>query len=626
MLSSLIFKLLSIVFCLTFLLFNATVFNQPLNNWDTSNVTEMREMFKKAAAFNQPIGNWDVSSVTNMYQMFAEASSFNQDLNNWNVSSVNDMEYLFIHTPNYQHTLSCWDFQPGVKIDRMFWYSGGEFLYHYVKRSDFDPGNWMPNSQNKNSTCSDCGLTCTGDEVVTHNGTCYVCAHPSDRTFTSKSTLEDAIDACAANNWGTDDCIINMWDVSQVTDMSSLFSNKNTFNEDISSWDVSSVTTMKMMFFKCHNFNQPIGSWDVSNVTDMTLMFYQARAFNQPLNSWDTSSVTNMRDLFEHTDVFNQPLDNWDTTSVENMHRMFAYAYVFNQPLNNWDVSTVTDMKNMFVGSGFNQPLHTWNVSSVTKMDSMFYATTFNHTLSCWDFSNNPSITNIMHLAPAKDLTHYVKTGSFNPSTGDIPNQGDKDDPNSDCPPCAAGFVRFPDSMDCIIPCPAGEDPSTGSCQPCAAGKYRASNMGLCAANTDFTKEINGDQTGLVDCAAGKSSYDTSGGTSGVTCVPCLAGSYRTSNMPSCDVNNDFTKRINDNRDGLVDCAAGEVSTLTNAATCQPCPENTYRASNMPSCAACDTAGETSPPGSAACYTFSNLPDQALLDEWQRRHGTCGSS
>ena len=44
----------------------ATAFNQPLNNWDTSKVTNMRGMFYSARAFNQPLNNWDTSKVTNM--------------------------------------------------------------------------------------------------------------------------------------------------------------------------------------------------------------------------------------------------------------------------------------------------------------------------------------------------------------------------------------------------------------------------------------------------------------------------------------------------------------------------------------------------------------------------------
>ena len=70
------------------LFFNVTSFNQPLNNWDVSNVTNMNVMFWKAESFNQPLNNWDVSNVTKMDYMFWEASSFNQDLSGWCVTDI----------------------------------------------------------------------------------------------------------------------------------------------------------------------------------------------------------------------------------------------------------------------------------------------------------------------------------------------------------------------------------------------------------------------------------------------------------------------------------------------------------------------------------------------------------
>jgi surface protein len=205
-----------------------------------------------------------------------------------------------------------------------------------------------------------------------------VCAHPSDRTFTSRSSLRNAILACATNNWETDDCILNMWDVSQVTDMSTLFMNQNTFNEDISSWDVSSVTNMRNMFERASLFNQPLDSWDVSSVTDMRYMFSYASAFNQPLANWNVSSVTEMDD-------------------------MFSYASAFNKPLNSWDVSSVTDMRYMF-----------------------YSASSFNRTLSCWNFNSGVNIQNIFYSSPAKELFHFVVSNTFTPSLTEIPHQGNK--------------------------------------------------------------------------------------------------------------------------------------------------------------------------------------------------------
>ena len=42
-------------------------------------------MFFNASSFNQSLNNWNVSKVTNMEAMFRDAISFNQPLENWNV-------------------------------------------------------------------------------------------------------------------------------------------------------------------------------------------------------------------------------------------------------------------------------------------------------------------------------------------------------------------------------------------------------------------------------------------------------------------------------------------------------------------------------------------------------------
>ena len=62
-------------------------FNQDITNWDTSNITNMKQMFNNNKSFNQPIGVWDVSSVTNMQYMVAGALAFNQNCSAWNLSS-----------------------------------------------------------------------------------------------------------------------------------------------------------------------------------------------------------------------------------------------------------------------------------------------------------------------------------------------------------------------------------------------------------------------------------------------------------------------------------------------------------------------------------------------------------
>ena len=62
-------------------------------------------MFEKATSFNQPLDKWNVSNVTDMYNMFNEASSFNQPLNNWNVSNVDFMDSMFSGATSFNQPL-----------------------------------------------------------------------------------------------------------------------------------------------------------------------------------------------------------------------------------------------------------------------------------------------------------------------------------------------------------------------------------------------------------------------------------------------------------------------------------------------------------------------------------------
>ena len=66
-----------------------------IEDWDVSNVKNMKEMFMDASSFNQPLNNWNVSNVRDMTCMFVNVTSFNQPLNNWNVSNVRDMYGMF---------------------------------------------------------------------------------------------------------------------------------------------------------------------------------------------------------------------------------------------------------------------------------------------------------------------------------------------------------------------------------------------------------------------------------------------------------------------------------------------------------------------------------------------------
>ena len=91
----------------------------------------------------------------------------------------------------------------------------------------------------------------------------------------TKAALETAVDAWCATQQGALMTYghISAWDTSLITDMSDLFKDKTTFNDDIGDWDTSSTTDMDGMFDGAAVFNQYIGQWDVSKVTSMDNIF-----------------------------------------------------------------------------------------------------------------------------------------------------------------------------------------------------------------------------------------------------------------------------------------------------------------------------------------------------------------
>jgi len=97
----------------------ATAFNQPINNWDVSNVINMKSMFFRATSFNQPLDNWDVSNVTDMFYMF-HSSTFNQDIGNWNTSSVTIMEGMFRNASSFNQDIGSWNTSSVTRMGGMF--------------------------------------------------------------------------------------------------------------------------------------------------------------------------------------------------------------------------------------------------------------------------------------------------------------------------------------------------------------------------------------------------------------------------------------------------------------------------------------------------------------------------
>lgn len=102
---------------------------------------------------------------------------------------------------------------------------------------------------------------------------------PVNKCFSNKADLQNAV-----NTYLSQDCTkktstgacttlsnargwpIGNWCTSLITDMSFLFKDKSTFNENISGWNMASVTNMQGMFQGASSFNTNVGAWNVGLV------------------------------------------------------------------------------------------------------------------------------------------------------------------------------------------------------------------------------------------------------------------------------------------------------------------------------------------------------------------------
>ena len=92
----------------------------PIASWDTSEITDMSELFFDMAGFDEDISRWDVSNVTSLACTFWDATSFNGDLSRWDVSNVTDLEGTFRGATSFNGDLSRWDVSNVTSLDYTF--------------------------------------------------------------------------------------------------------------------------------------------------------------------------------------------------------------------------------------------------------------------------------------------------------------------------------------------------------------------------------------------------------------------------------------------------------------------------------------------------------------------------
>ena len=364
--------------------------SDSIKNWDTSKVTSFSQTFLYNPNFNQPIGSWNVSSASNFNFMFYYATGFNQPLNNWNTISAVSMSQTFFSASSFNQPLNNWNTSNVVSMFQTF---GSAFSFNQ------DLGSWDTS------------------KVQTMYG-----------LFGSSNNRTGSF-----NNGGAD--TLKNWNTSNVTDMRYVFFMQPSFNQNIGTWDTSKATSMLAMIglnpgYGTGSFNNggssSINNWNTSNVTDMSFMFNVQTNFNQPIGNWNTGKVTTFANFMNipttpnnQDGIFNQDLSTWNVSSVSNFGFMFNGQADFDSNLGSWNVSKATTLSGMFKGLGaprkpsvFNNggsdSIRNWSPISASNISTMFEnAYGFNQPIDNWNVSN---ITNASGFMGTKSNLNYSST------------------------------------------------------------------------------------------------------------------------------------------------------------------------------------------------------------------------
>ena len=309
--------------------------NVDLSNFDTSNITNMSNMFFGCSSLTTlNLNNFDTSKVLYMEDMFGYCTSLtNLNLNSFDTSNVISMLGMFKGCNNLISVdLSSFNTQ---NVKSMFDMFKGCNKLKSLNLNNFKTDN----VDNMNDMFSDC------------------------RSLTS---LE-----------------IKNFNTKNVTDMSSMFSGCSKLsNLDLSSFNTINTTNMREMFRDCSNLaSVNLGSFQTKNVTDMYYMFSGcSRLSTLDLSTFDTKNVTDMAYMFSNcTGLINIDVSNFNTANVTKLRGMFSGCSNLNfLDITSFETRNITDMYGMFSSckSLASLDLSNFDIGNVTNAESMISSCT----------------------------------------------------------------------------------------------------------------------------------------------------------------------------------------------------------------------------------------------------------
>jgi len=332
----------------------------PFNNIVTTLITDVSEMFQNITEFNQPIDSWDTINVTNMSKMFNMDYYWSQrgadingeaegDLSGYSVSISADGTTLAIgaydndgtglsagHVRVYKYnanktsaqmTQSLANFGP-IGWDRMSADIDGEAANDFSGRSV--------------SLSADGNILAIGAEGNDGTGTLAGHVRVYKWNGTNWNKLGEDIDGEEAGDLSgrsvslsADGSIVAIGAVNNDPTQNLINAGHvRVYKWNGTGWDImgadidgeaASDLSGHSISLSADGTTLAVGAYDNDEIGlsagHVRVFKLNKSLFNQPIGSWNTSSVTNMSSMFENSASFNQDISNWIVPQVTSFTR-----------------------------------------------------------------------------------------------------------------------------------------------------------------------------------------------------------------------------------------------------------------------------------------------------------------
>lgn len=210
-------------------------FNEEIDGWQLSNITDIRGLFEGTKVFNRSLASWDTRKIQYMDYLFFQAKAFNQPLTTWSTESVKSMKGMFMEAISFNQSLEAWNHQVEHVQSTAYMFKKA-VLYNQSMKSF----GWY-NLREANNMF---------EEALSFNG------HVDD------------------------------WEVGSIRSMHSMFRQAVLFNRPLTNWSFTSVVDSTMMFQGCRAFQQELNHFPWHEVPHYEHMLKDADSFAWEDNPW----------------------------------------------------------------------------------------------------------------------------------------------------------------------------------------------------------------------------------------------------------------------------------------------------------------------------------------------------